>query len=317
MIRLGDRARLFFFFFFCGLWMMPWFQADGLYAESKPSAESEKSKSQPAASAPNSEAGVQMLLSTLNETLEENRKIRESLKTLQQSLEEKTIINSRLTDQIQKLETLSIQGNKQLTEQVGQLRGELDKSAEAVQKSEAEKQAFDKGKQQILDEMDQLRKENHKIEELLKTALLQEEREELLKLIQHNENATLRSVKRVAEVNAVNEKLRQELDAAYFELGNSLFEMRNFEGAAAEYKKALQWNPANAWAHHNLGVVYDYYLNRTEWAMIEYQKYLDYESAPEKVHEIRRRILDLHLLQKVTPVTPLKNDFDEFRKEKV
>ena len=320
------RVRSFHVLFFCALGIVSQFQTVGLYAESKPSAEAEKAKSQlepiPAAGpkgeafAPTSEAGVQTLLSTLNETLEENRKIRESLKTLQQALEEKTIENSRLTGQIQKLEAVSIQGSQQLNEKVGQLRSELDKSAEAIQKSEAEKQAFDKGKQQILDEMGQLQKENQKIEELLKTALLKEEKEELLKLIQHNEKSALEAVKRVAEVNAVNETLRQELDEAYFKLGNSLFEMRNFEGAAEEYKKAIQWNPAHAWAHHNLGVVYDYYLNRTDWALIEYQKYLDYEPAPEKAHEIRRRILDLHMLQKVTPATPLKNDFEEFHKEK-
>ncbi len=331
MTCLFRFGRPVFFSFFCSLLILS--QSAALYAETKPAAESEKTKPKsqlaaasspglkgappPPPSAQNAEAGVQTLLSTLNETLEENRKIRESLKTLQQSLEEKTVENSRLTGQIQKLETVSIQGSKQLTEKVEQLQSELNKSAETIQKSEAEKQAFDKGKQQILDEMEQLQKENKKIGELLKSSLLKEEKEELLKLIQHNEKAALGAVNRVAEVNAVNEKIRQELDEAYFKLGNSLFEMRNFEGAAAEYKRALQWNPANAWAHHNLGIVYDYYLNQTDLALIQYQKYIDYEAAPEKAGEIRRRILDINLLKKVTPDTPLKNDFDDFHKDKV
>ncbi len=310
------RARLVFLVFFGSLLILS--QRAPLYAETKPVAPSPAGavpKGETLAQNPN--AGVQTLLSTLNETLEENRKIRESLKTLQQSLEEKTVENSRLTSQIQRLETVSIQGSRQLTEKVGQLQGELDKSADAIQKSEAEKKAFDKGKQQILDEMAQLQKENKKITELLKVSLLKEEKESLLKLIQHNEKANLNAMKHLARVDTVNEKLRQELDQAHFRLGNSLFETRDFEGAVMEYQKALQWNPGNAMAHHNLGIAYDYYLNKTDLALIHYQKYLNYEAIPEKAREVRRRILDINLLKKVTPDTPIKNDFDDFHKDKV
>lgn len=261
------------------------------------------------------DTNVQALLTTLNETLEENRKIRETLKGLQQSVEEKTIENKRLNGQIQDLEALSIQGNKQLTDKVVQLQTKLKETSDAVKSSESDKKSFENEKQKILDEIEHLRDENKKIKELLKTSVLQEEKDRLMKLISHNEDATMRAVQKLAEQNSENQQMKQELDSAYYNLGNTLFKLRDYQGAVAQYEKAIEWNPTNAWAHHNIAVIYDYYLFKEDLAVLHYQKYLDYKPAKEEAHEIRRRILDLSMLKKVAPTNPLEMDFKAFHKQ--
>lgn len=269
----------------------------------------------PAAAPEGGDTNVQALLTTLNEALEENRKIRESFKNLQQSLEEKTIENKRLNGQIQDLEALSIQGSKQLTDKVVQLQSKLKETSDAVKASEGDKKAFEGEKQKILDEIESLRDENKKVSHLLKTSVLKEEKERLLKLIGKNEEANAKAVKTLAQKNSENERLKEELDSTYYNLGNTLFKMRDYEGAVAQYTKSIEWNPNNAWAHHNLAVIYDYYLGKEDLAILHYQRYLDYASPREEVHEIRRRILDLSMIKKVTPSTPLQIDFDKLHKQ--
>jgi hypothetical protein len=68
--------------------------------------------------------------------------------------------------------------------------------------------------------------------------------------------------------------------------------------------------------HHNLAVIYDYYLNDQPMALHHYKKYMDLEPLQKESHKIRERMLDLELLSKVVPDYPLKLDFSEYHRQK-
>lgn len=258
---------------------------------------------------------VESLFATLNETLEENRKIRTSLKEVQQTLQGKIVENQDLKKEMGKLESLALERNRELTGETKDLKQQIKDSEAAMQKFETEKRLFYKEKERIEKESIQIKDENEKLRKTLATSVLEEEKEAILKAVKENGMAAQKAEARIAQVNIENQIQKNELIAAQYQMGNVLFQMKRYPEAVAAYKKVIERDPTNAWAYHNMAVIEDYYLNDSKSAYIHYQRYLDYKALDEEAGEVRRRVLDLNFLSKLAPETPLKNDFEKFHQE--
>ena len=124
-------------------------------------------------------ASEETLFYTLNETLEENRKIRVSLKEIQQAYEKKTIENEELKTELKKLEGLALERNRELLNQTKALEMKLKETeASAVTAAEDHKQ-FNEEKEKVLAEINNAQAENEKLRNLLSTSILEEEKEAL------------------------------------------------------------------------------------------------------------------------------------------
>ncbi len=77
----------------------------------------------------------------------------------------------------------------------------------------------------------------------------------------------------------------------------------NFPGAEAAYLKAVTANPDYAWAHYNLGVLNELYLQRLDVALQHFERYqelVDDDKQVEKwIADLRRRVAAIQRTAKV------------------
>ncbi len=258
---------------------------------------------------------VETLMTTLNETLTENRKIRSNMDSLQNALEKMTIENNVLTSQLNKIESSKSQENTQGKERVATLEQQLTGLSENLKKLEIQNQEFDQKKKIAEDKLAAIKKENKMLQGLLGTSILASERDQYVKIIEETEKAATQAVQQLSEVNLENQKLKHELTEAHFHLANTFTEARYYKSAVEEYRKALLFDPANPWLHYNMAVLYDYYLEDNEKALLHYREFLHLKPAQEKARKVRERVLDLKMLKKVVPQSPLKEDFIKLDKK--
>lgn len=255
------------------------------------------------------------LFNTLNETLEENRKIRVSMKEIQQALQKKTIESEDLKSELRKLEALALERNRELGAKVKELDKEIQASKEAAAAFDAEKTEFRAEKKKILEETRQSQTENSRLRKMLANSVMEEEKETIVAMARENGAVAEKAQGRVTQLNNENQAFRSDLAAAYYEMGNLYFKVKSYPEAVVAYQKVIQYDPANSCAYHNLAVIQDYYLNDRNAAYENYQLYLNYKPMDEQASEVRRRVLDLNLLQKVAPKNPLEKDFDKLHNE--
>lgn len=258
---------------------------------------------------------VETLFSTLNETLEENRKIKTGLKELQQSFQKKTIENEELKKELKKLEGLALERNRELSDRAKELEGKLKGSETSAQEFLKEKERFDQEKNQVRQESAIIQEENKKLKQTLASSVLEEEKASIIKIAKENGDAARKAGTSMVHLNAENQKMKNNLAAVQYEMGNVYFLLKRYSDSVKAYSRVLEYDPANAWAYHNMAVIEDYYLGDSQAAYAHYQQYLNYKPLDEEAQEIRRRVLDLNLLQKVSPDNPLKSDFDQVHKE--
>jgi len=255
------------------------------------------------------------LFNTLNETLEENRKVRVAMKDMQQALQQKTIESEDLKSELRKLEGLALERNRELGTKVKELDNQIKETAGTATKFEIEKDEFIKEKVRIKKESQINQLENAKLRKMLSNTVLKDEQDELLKTARENSEMAHRAQEQVIKLNTENQVFKNDLATAYYQSGNILFSVKRYGEAVEAYLKVISYDPANSWAYHNLAVIEDYYLNQPKLAYEHYQLYLNYKPASEGAQEVRRRVLDLNMLQKVEPTTPLKRDFDKIHRE--
>jgi tetratricopeptide (TPR) repeat protein len=258
---------------------------------------------------------VETLLQTLNETLEENRKLRTSMKSLQESLEKITVENADLKGQLKKMSASVLDREKTQSEELKLREAELAKAKETVSNLVKESKTLGTSSEELQARMKELRRENERLEELLGSTILESEKEDYLRLIENARDASSKAVSRLSRANREIEELRQETSSLAYQMAVLLFQKQDYEAAARYFSLALERNANLSYAHHNLGVLYDYYLDDDERAIRHYKQYLNLKPVEERALEIRKRILDLTLLRDVTPKTPLHSDFVEFHKD--
>lgn len=301
-----------FFAVFCGL--TPF----GYTQEKKKAAAAPQQQIAPATTSQSKvaqNASEETLFYTLNETLEENRKIRVSLKEIQQAYEKKTIENEELKTELKKLEGLALERNRELLNQTRALEMKLKETETSAVSVAQEHKQFNEEKEKVLAEINDAQAENERLRQLLSTSILEEEKEALMRAAQQNGVAAQKAHEQLTHLSKENQAYRHSVSEAYYEMGNVLFQIRKYTEAAANYRKVIEQDPSHAWAYYNLAVLEDYYLNDAKSAYENYQLYLNYKPMEEEAQEVRRRILDLNLLQKMTPTSPLKSDFDSYHKE--
>ena len=84
---------------------------------------------------------VEKLLYTLNETLQENRKIRQSMRDLQEAFEKVTLEKSDVAEQMRKVEKMAIQRNKETGQRIDELNAQLEKSKKEMEKLQVDNKA--------------------------------------------------------------------------------------------------------------------------------------------------------------------------------
>lgn len=245
------------------------------------------------------------LLNTLNETLEENRGLREKYTTLQESFQNQTRENNVLQSQVRSL--------KRRLEAQDALRGQ------ASQEMKGKQDEIDRLRKKIDEKDGLIREKEHELEssqdevsalnKKLNESILESDRDLYLELIDKNQHQADEAVRELARQSYEKITMQQDLAATYYQLGNISFEQNDFAKAVEYYHRALDLNPKLAWAHYNLGVIYDYHLNDSRLSLYHYRKYLKLEPEEDSALTVQERIAELNLLKNMVPEEPLKNDF--------
>lgn len=256
-----------------------------------------------------SEQDVKVLLETMNEVLEENRGIREQLEENEITLEKIARENSALKSQVKRMRRISIENEdkeKELVSQFEQNIQELESDVEMLSQKNTELTAL---KEYHEKEMPKLIEESNQIKSLLDKAVLEEERDEYLALIDSAQDMANNSFEEITINKKINSQYKDALVDALYKLGNLQYDLKDFNGAIASYEKALIVDPQNAWVHHNMGIIHDYYIHDDKRAIYHYQQYLRLKSIKEEAEGIRERILEMKLKKNMVPQTPLQQDF--------
>jgi tetratricopeptide (TPR) repeat protein len=278
-------------------------------------AHAQQPSAQPAKAPAQGEQNVEVLLNTMNEVLEENRRIREELSSNGDALKKMATENNALRSQLRKMkrqEETSTGADKNkikdLQASIAQLETNMSKLSEENTKLQ-ELKSYQENK------IPELEKETTQLRTLLDSAILEGERTEYLNLIQNAQDMASRSFEELSVSKSHMLKLEDETANAQYKLGNMLYDMKDFKNAIISYEKALEARPNDAWVHHNLGVIYDYYIHDDLKALYHYKQYLQFKPYQEEANAIRERILDMELKKNMVPGNPLKEDFrDEYTK---
>ncbi|PIQ86544.1 MAG: hypothetical protein COV74_04465 [Candidatus Omnitrophica bacterium CG11_big_fil_rev_8_21_14_0_20_45_26] len=255
---------------------------------------------------------LEKVVQTLNDALKENRELREAKIEAETTLDQARIQNNRLMSQVRELqaETDDIKREKKKESQsLDQMRADIDKQKEAL---EAERQKFLMEQEEAEKRTQEILAENERLSQLLDHSILEEEREPLQELIDETKATAKQAVSQIAKSKTENEKLKNELAEQYYALGNLFFEKKEYKMAVKKYVEALEFDPTDAWAHHNLGIIYDYYLVDHIKAIEHYRQYLRLKAIEEETDAIRERVVHLELQRLMVPGQPLKAEYKKY-----
>jgi len=258
---------------------------------------------------------VEKILYTLNETLKENRRVRQNMRDLQDSFEKVTAEKNELALQVQQAQGGVATKAREVSSQAEGFKSELDASRKEIEKLESGSLESAVKHQEVVAKNQELKETNEKLKGLLNQSVLEPERSRIIDVAKKNEEAVKNSVGLVAGVSSENLSLKDQLVGACFDLGNVYYDLGRYEDAIVQYKKALHLNPKLAWAYHNLAIVYDYHLANQKEARFYYQQYLNLKPPSEEAKKIRMRLWDLNQLSRIEPEEPLKKDFEKLQKE--
>lgn len=256
---------------------------------------------------------IDAILTTLNESLEENKKLRIDAESAQDEYNKASIENNVLRSQLRSLQAEFDASKSQTTAKEVQMQKEMEKLKDQIRnlKSESEKsEEFKKFAEQTLIHTEA---ENAKVKNILKSSILESERDAYVKVLGESQKKANEAAEQMMLAKRQNERMRSELASAYYNLGNMLANSGQYRSALTEYKKSLKLNPNDAWAHYNSAIIYDYYLNKHEKALLHYKKYLNLEPAEKELNKVRERVLEMELVKPVTPGQPLRPDFNDYQ----
>lgn len=259
--------------------------------------------------APESEQDVEVLLDTMNELLSENRQMRPELEEARESVEKLSRENRFLRSRVDKLEKETQSAGEKERQRVKGLQKKLDALEMTAGKLASENKQLENVKAKHEKEIERLKEEADQLRQTLDNAILKGERGEYLKLIQSAQEMAAGALEELAVHKSQTAELKNRLAASHYQLGNMLFDLRDFENAIASYEKALEINPQDPWVHHNLAIIYDYYIHDNAQALYHYKRYLNVKPVDEEAHKIRERILDLQLKKNMKPEEPLEGEY--------
>lgn len=259
--------------------------------------------------------GSEALLQTLDETLAENRKLKEQLKQAEsrnsQSTKETELLKSQVrTLQKQQAERLDLnnQTSEKLRSQLKELKKENKKLEESLMKT-------DKAKDENLKAISDLKAKILSLENTAKRAIPESQKRDLLEKIESANSAEKKAYMELVDSLRANENFKKELGQNYYRLGNMNFELQRYKKAAEYYQMSLALTPNDPATNYNLAVVSDFYLNDQLSAMDYYKRYLIASPNDEAAKKVQERLLELELGQLVVPPAPLDKDYHINRRE--
>lgn len=255
------------------------------------------------------------LLSTLNEALKENRKMRQEMQELRAASEKLLMERNEVARQVQQIQQVVSYKDREM----GQKVAAANEQAAAARKEleELKKNSGDavNNRQGLEKKLAELEKANQEMAKLLENTVGKTGPPSAEALAQRDEEAVKKAVTLVSGLNVENVELKERLVGSYFDLGNIYYDLGRYPQAIAQYKRALSLNPYLAWAHHNLAVIYDYRLGEMKEAKYHYQQYLNLKPSGEKANEVQMRLWDVQQLSRLEPGEPLKSDFKRTQKQ--
>ena len=198
------------------------------------------------------------------------------------------------------------------------LKVQLRQSDELFQKMQKEASRLETEKSQIAREYETL--QNETVSYVALNTKLQEETDQLharvteaegtlkdkegeLQRVQgqleklHKEMARLKTEKRQAltkefndltrKVATLSEDLKHERSLYQYNLGVVYAQAQRYDDAIAAYQKSLEFNPKNADAHYNLGLLYERVKGQSDKAAWHYRRYLEHNPQAEDRDEVQ------------------------------
>lgn len=212
------------------------------------------------------------------EVLLENRKLKNELNAKEKELKDinsrTTLYATRVSALNDKVETLQAELGKQKEKM-----SEMKAPEEATQELESLKKAFDYS----IEENERLKQELKDLEEESKGNLKLSKLRQVKKEVQ-KANYNIR------KLSSEKEKLMAETGKMHYNLAIMLFDSGDYEKAAYEYERALEFLPNDTDIYYNLAVIYDYYLDDGTKAIEYYKYYLKKCANPRKPLMIKERI---------------------------
>ena len=202
-----------------------------------------------------------------------------------------------------------------------QLKSRLHQSDELFRKMQQEAGRLESEKAQIAHEYDTL--QNDVIAYVAQNTKLQEASEQLQKRVTdaeeqlkekdaelqrvegkfeklHKDMMAMKMEKRntlTKELTALTQKvaslesdLKHERSLSQYNLGVVYAQAQRDEEAMAAYQKSLAFDPKNAEAHYNLGLLYEQVTHQPDKAVWHYRQYLEQHPKAEDRDEVQRRI---------------------------
>lgn len=109
--------------------------------------------------------------------------------------------------------------------------------------------------------------------------------QESFKKKKQNYDTKLLSVE--AQLEKARERLVDEADRYHYNLGVLYVQNKDFDLAVKEFKDALAYNPNNALAHYNLGIIFDDYFKDSENAKYHYRRFLELSPTSDDTESVR------------------------------
>ncbi len=274
-------------------------------------AKTSQEAAQTAKASEESQAQIDTVVETLNETLTENRALRDESKKTKEELKTAQVERGVLESQIRRLMKETERGKVDAGERVKTLEKQVGGLTQTIDGLKKETESHQKIRDEAEEKLTKIQDENQKVRGLLNHAILESERDSYIKLINEAKKRSHEAMEKIHSLGAESEYLKNELSRAHYNLGNIMFRSKMVDEAITHYERALELNPSDPWIHHNLGVLYDYYQKNDEAAMLHYREYLRLKPVEEEANEVRTRLLDRELSQYVVPPEPLKFEFQK------
>ncbi|MFH0877443.1 MAG: tetratricopeptide repeat protein [Candidatus Omnitrophota bacterium] len=212
--------------------------------------------------------------------LQKNQLIRsEHLKTADEAQQEV----EKLKIQLEKEQKERLEEKRTLLTQVTQFSSQKDK---AVNEMKAMKASMLKEREITLtanDDIDTLRVEVARIRKESRDSI--QAIEEGFKKKKQVYDARILSLE--AQLAKTRDRLTSEAERYHYNLGVLYTQNKNYDLAVTEFKTALSYNPRNAQAHYNLGIIFDDYFKDSENARYHYKSFLELDPRSDDAEAVR------------------------------
>lgn len=96
-----------------------------------------------------------------------------------------------------------------------------------------------------------------------------------------------------AQLSKIKNRFTVEADRYHYNLGVLYTQNKDFEAAVKEFTASLGFNPRNALAHYNLGIIYDDYFKDKTKARLHYSTYLQLDPISDDAEAVKEWLANL------------------------